>query len=91
MSAIVIIFILSFAAILAVYRMFRVPFVPFKHGWDEVIFNLAIAAVLAFMFDRGAVVVAAVVLCGKLLWEKFRQVKNAVTGDKKESKEDGTV
>jgi len=69
----ILIFILSVAAILGIFYMFKVPFIPVKHGpWDTVLFNLVIAVVLAAMFDRGIWKVALIILCGKLLVDKLR-------------------
>mgnify|MGYP006987166415 CR=1 FL=1 len=72
-----IIFIISFVAILVIYSLFNIPFIPFKHkNWDSVIFNLLlIALALALAFDRGAVIVAMFILSGKIIYEKIKQTK----------------
>lgn len=71
-----IIFIVSFIAILVIYSLFNIPFIPFKHkNWDSVIFNLLIALALALAFDRGAVIVAMFILSGKIIYEKIKQTK----------------
>lgn len=73
---IILIYLLSVAAVLGIFYMFKVPFIPFKDPYKEVLFNLFMAVMVAALFDKHLWIVAGIVLCGKLLQEKFMAWKN---------------
>jgi len=75
----ILIFLVAFASILFAFHLVGAKINPFNGDWKPAVMNLVVAAVLAYLFDRGLLVVAIIILCIRLIWEKVEQFLKART------------